>query len=312
MTSNELRPFTNGAGMIPQPDFDMTSASNQRLMAENQQQEDGEPDDENQFDSTLQDRINALRERTKQQPAMESEENEDRNTTEVIQPCEADVDYMHSGAPPGPKPADYQHQLSSPTNGDLVEYPLVSFETQASFASIPYPVATLDSLPKYPANNENVEPPYSANLGETSYPIESDVVAPYPVDLREVSYPIDSTDLTSVGGAGYGYPLIDVYPVIDAYPIHNDVNGIGAEAREAGDQVQGTLEATSEQQQKQPPKLQQVDKDIISLLPTHLQRKRKATKLGTNQKPKSSRLINQGTAPLKDQFDEFIKDVDNI
>jgi len=167
--------------------------------------------------------------------------------------------------------------------GDTVQDRIAALRAQQDVDS----GADHDSVPPPPP------PPPPVNAREENvptYPVDDDAIAPYPAVAQEApAYPIDDADDDNDGAYNVSYPLDDAYPATGDYPMDEDVDdeyystaavgeypiddGGGGGGGGGGDETAASLNAAAP-----PPKKKiKVDRAVVSLLPSHLQ-KRQARK----------------------------------
>jgi len=236
---------------------------------------ENEPATDETEGNSVQDRIEALRRSTIQQ---EEEEEETRSDVVVAQDLgERKYDEMESSSRPKDSVEARIAALRANHATDATESTLYEEIDEADMSSVPYPVADEGPPAPHPSDGGMADVPYPVaddSMADVAYPVYDDDDDGYPQaapgpedDLGDVPYPVQD----EYGGAEYdgenpddgnavgSYPVVDSYPVYDAYPIEEDEANGG--------------EIT--QHQEKPAKKAKIDRDVVSMLPSHLKKRQK-------------------------------------
>ncbi len=198
------------------------------------------------------------------------------------------------------------HEHASFTVGDFQEppaYPVADFHEPpaypvAEFQEPPaYPVAEFQEPPAYPVAEFQEPPAYPVGDDmESAYPTEDDVYLVGDVSQDEICHPVTAA-----------YPAYDAHA---AYPVDM------ATQDDHPDMVLFVSEGGSRTQKK----VVEVDKDIVGLIPSHLQQKRRAAKKADkNALPKRtlSAASSIGLTPsnprsIGDDYEKFMKQLSGL
>jgi hypothetical protein len=290
----------------------------------------GQQEDE-ETESVIQDRIAALRKHHQEKDVSESAV-QDRiaakkrgREDDAYPDVEGQYPVEDSYAPqPPPYPTEDIESGPMPP-----PYPL---DDDDPMATAPYPTdeeAMPPPPPPYPTNGEQ--------MGAAPYPVDEDVMGPsplYPMDDQEMgaapyqvtdsseappSYPVDDGDhaypVDDAYPADVAYPVDDAYPADEAYPVDDaypaDVAYPVTDAYPTDEQQPYPMDDIEQPAKKKI----KVDKEVVAMLPSHLRKRKTATKKALPARklaapPTTS--TNQPTDPQSDDVNAFLEEIDGL
>jgi hypothetical protein len=158
--------------------------------------------------------------------------------------------------------------------------------------------------PRPVARNANFADSFEGTLEDLSYPIDTCIVdhAEYPV---YDSYPsVEAYSVDDTGDDDSMVPATGAYPVTDSYPVDEDSNGY----------ADGDAHATSffhrDPDDQQPKKRHyHADKEVVSLLPSHLQKRSRRTQGDSAPAGSSTTCEKKGTHG--DELEKLFEEVNS-
>ncbi|KAG7358390.1 WW domain containing protein [Nitzschia inconspicua] len=187
----------------------------------------------------------------------------------------------------------------------------------------PYPTVAYPDVAPYPTEDDNGDNEYDVAAGYPTAPYPTrddeeggDAVGAYPVMEEDGAVPAYPVDDIYLSGEDLVYPVTDTYPDVGESP-HDDEGVTGAYYPLSVEDVQ---EGKQENVAKVAKKIVKVDSQVVALLPSHLQhKKRKAQSGPTNNHAKKSK---PGSAkPSRDkaierkveaEYDKFMEEIEGL
>ena len=251
-------------------------------------------------DLSLQDRIAALRKNAPPPPAATAQQYQEQNSEQESGEISIQdrIAALRKSAPPPPPPP--------------VAYPVETDNHHSiEAATLAYPMGDAgdDGVAVYPIDNEDSS---GVAAYPTLYPDEQDGVTTYPLDEATdedaafAQYPIDQA-----------YPGAEdlAYPVTDSYPVENEDDEpppyTVSDFAHPSEGAESPLVAASNR------KVVQIDKALVSFVPSNLlSKKRKAEEGGTSveddKRLKKMKALTNVVTTSDDNYDKFLQEIDGL